>query len=237
MSAPIALALDAPDLETAISWAKIVDGKISTLKIGLETYLRDGIAGVSAIRTAAPSCELFLDLKLHDIPNTVAGACRSVSSLEPKYLTVHALGGAKMIASAAQALPNTNIAAVTVLTSMAQSDLSDLGLGTLADLATTLAKVAISAGAGALVCSPQEVAVIRAQVGSEIALITPGVRLDSDGLGDQRRVSTPVQALIEGSTLLVMGRPITDAWKVGGEDAMAIALGNVLDHLHSYKEL
>ena len=234
MTAPIALALDAPDLETAICWAKVADGHISTLKIGLETYLRDGIEGVKAIRAAAPSCGLFLDLKLHDIPNTVAGACRSISALDPQYLTVHALGGAEMVAKAVETLPNTKITAVTVLTSLDQTDLTELNLGSLAELAAGLARVAVGAGARALVCSAQEVGAIRAQVGPDISLITPGVRLDGGESGDQRRVSTPGQALIEGATLLVIGRPITDAWKKGGADAMAEALGNVLDHLRSY---
>ena len=233
MSAPIALALDAPDLATAIVWARIVDGQISTLKIGLETFLRDGIDGVRAIRAAAPSCQLFLDLKLHDIPNTVAGACRSISALNPDYLTVHALGGASMILSAVQTLPATKITAVTVLTSLGQPDLDQLGLGSAEALAAGLARVAVDAGARALVCSPQEVSAIRKQVGSEITLITPGVRVNEGSLSDQRRVATPSQALTDGSDLLVIGRPITDAWKSEGALGLAAALGNVLDHLRS----
>lgn len=234
MSAPIALALDAPDLATAIKWAQLVDGQISTLKIGLETYLRDGIDGVKAIRAAAPSCDLFLDLKLHDIPNTVAGACRSISELKPKYLTVHALGGSEMVARAVETLPETRITAITILTSMDQADLSELHLGSLQDLAAGLAKVAVAAGARALVCSPHEVGAIRAQVGPLITLITPGVRLGGGTLGDQRRVATPSQALNDGADLLVIGRPITDAWKFGGAVSMKSALGNVLDDLRSY---
>lgn len=234
MSAPIALALDAPDLATAIAWAQIVDGHISTLKIGLETYLRDGIDGVKAIRAAAPSCQIFLDLKLHDIPNTVAGACRSVSDLEPEYLTVHALGGAEMVARAVETLPETKITAVTVLTSLAQADLTELNLGSLQGLSAGLARVAIAAGARALVCSPHEVKAIRSQVGPQITLITPGVRLDGGALGDQRRVATPSQALADGADLLVIGRPITGAWESGGASGMASALGNVLSDLRSY---
>jgi orotidine-5'-phosphate decarboxylase len=212
LSAPIALALDAPDLETAIAWAKIVDGQVSTLKIGLETYLRDGLHGVRAIQAAAPNCQLFLDLKLHDIPNTVAGACRSISVLNPKYLTVHALGGAEMVSKAAEALPGTLITAVTVLTSMDQDQLSELNLGDAAQLAMGLARVAVAAGARALVCSPHE------------------------DLGDQKRVSTPGQALADGADLLVIGRPITGPWKRDGVEGVAAALGNVLSHLRSYNE-
>lgn len=233
MSAPIALAIDAPDLATAIVWAKIVDGQISTLKIGLETFLRDGIDGIHAIRTAAPSCKLFLDLKLHDIPNTVAGACRSISALNPEYLTVHALGGSEMILRAVETLPSTKITAVTILTSMSQGDLDRLELGPIENLAAALARVAVAAGAEALVCSPLEVRKIRAQVGPKITLITPGVRLNEGNMGDQHRVATPKHALAEGADLLVIGRPITDAWQSGGAPGMASALGNVLDHLRS----
>ncbi len=125
---PIAVALDAPSLEVAVGWATEVEPWVSTVKVGLELYLRTGAAGVVAICEAAPSCELFLDLKLHDIPNTVAGAVRSVSHLRPKYLTVHATGGPRMISAAAQAAPEVCIAAVTVLTSMSESDLSAVGL-------------------------------------------------------------------------------------------------------------
>ena len=233
MSAPIALAIDAPDLATAIAWAKIVDGQISTLKIGLETFLRDGIEGVHAIRSAAPSCKLFLDLKLHDIPNTVAGACRSISALNPEYLTVHALGGSEMIMRAVETLPSTKITAVTVLTSMSQADLDRLELGAIEKLAADLAQMAVAAGANALVCSPLEVKKIRTLVGPAITLITPGVRLTEGNLGDQHRVATPKQALAEGADLLVIGRPITDAWQSGGASGFASALGNVLDHLRS----
>jgi orotidine-5'-phosphate decarboxylase len=236
LSAPIALALDAPDLATAIAWAQIVDGQVSTLKIGLETYLRDGLDGVEAIQAAAPNCELFLDLKLHDIPNTVAGACRSVSALNPKFLTVHALGGAEMVAKAAQTLPQTQITAVTVLTSMDQAQLTELKLGDAQELAMDLARVAVAAGAKALVCSPHEVKALRALVGPEISLITPGVRLGRDALGDQKRVSTPRQALSDGADLLVIGRPITGAWKTDGAKGVAAALGNLLLDLRSYTD-
>lgn len=236
MSAPIALALDAPDLTTAIQWARIVEGQISTLKIGLETFLRDGIDGVKAIRAAAPSCALFLDLKLHDIPNTVLGACRSVAVLKPDYLTVHALGGFHMVESAVEALPETKITAVTVLTSMDQAALAELNLGSLSELSAGLSRVAVAAGARALVCSPQEVAGTRVQVGGEITLITPGVRLSGGPLGDQMRVATPSQALRDGADLLVVGRPITDGWRQGGVEGFATALGNVLNDLRSYTQ-
>ena len=126
--APIAVALDAPDLSTLSAWAGAVGSHVSTLKVGLETYLRDGRDAVAAARTAAPSCALFLDLKLHDIPATVAGAARAVSDLTPDFLTVHASGGPAMVSAAAEALPDTRIVAVTVLTSLSTQDLQALDL-------------------------------------------------------------------------------------------------------------
>lgn len=211
--APIAVALDAPDLETAAAWAKAVGEHVRVLKIGLETYLRDGSAGVAAIREAAgPEVELFLDLKLHDIPNTVAGGARSVAGLAPQLLTVHALGGPAMIAAAAAALPDTRIAAVTILTSMSADDLVQTGIqGPAAEAVIRLATMAVAAGARALVCSPQEVKAVREAVGSETLLITPGVRPIGADVGDQQRIATPEQALADGSDLLVIGRPITSA--------------------------
>lgn len=210
--APIAVALDAPDLATACAWAQSTAGIVSAVKVGLETYLRDGAAGVEQIRQAAPDALLFLDLKLHDIPNTVAGAARSVSVLQPALLTVHALGGPAMIAAAADALPETRITAVTILTSMDDAALARVGIaGSAQDAVLRLAVMAVEAGAGALVCSPQEVASVRAAVGSDTVLVTPGVRPAGADLGDQARVATPAQALSDGADLLVIGRPITGA--------------------------
>ncbi len=167
--APVAVALDAPDLTTLERWASAVGPYVSTVKVGLETYLRDGSQAVAAARRGAPNAGLFLDLKLHDIPATVAGAAHAVSALRPDLLTVHASGGAAMIAAAAEALPDTRIVAVTVLTSLTAGDLGAMGLlpssADTADvraLAVRLAVEATGAGAGAVVCSPQEVADIRA---------------------------------------------------------------------------
>jgi len=117
--APIAVALDAPDLATARQWASAVSPYVSVVKVGLEVFLRDGHDAVHVAREAS-DCDIFLDLKLHDIPATVAGAARSIANLSPKYLTVHASGGADMIAAAVQALPDTHVTAVTILTSLNQ---------------------------------------------------------------------------------------------------------------------
>ena len=213
--APVAVALDAADLETAVSWAAALAPVVSTMKVGLELYLRSGAPGVTRIRDVAGDCALFLDLKLHDIPNTVAGAARSVAHLAPDYLTVHASGGPAMVAAAAEALPGTRITAVTVLTSMSEADLDAIGMrGPALDAAVRLARLAVAAGARAIVCSPQEVAAIRAAVPADITLITPGVRPatgEGSATADQSRVATPQAALAAGADLLVIGRPITAA--------------------------
>ena len=215
MKAPIAVALDAPNLETAKSWAKEVSPYVSTLKIGLETYLRDGKDAIEEIQKIS-DCDLFLDLKLHDIPATVAGACRSVADLNPKYLTVHASGGAEMINEAAKTLPNTLIVAVTILTSINEKNLQEIGYNNSAkDSAVNLAKLAIAAGARAIVCSPQEVGEIRRNVDSSIFLITPGIRPKGSSANDQQRIATPQDALLNGANLLVIGRPITGSDNVG----------------------
>jgi len=210
--APIAVALDGPDLETVVSWARSTGPFISTMKIGLETYLRDGDRAVHDVREASGGRDVFLDLKLHDIPNTVAGAARSIAHLRPTYLTVHASGGAAMIRAAVDALPDTKITAVTILTSLDDSALAGIGMqGPALDAACRLAELAVDAGARAIVCSPQEVAAIRAKVPADIVLVTPGVRPAGAALGDQARVATPEQALADGADLLVIGRPITAA--------------------------
>lgn len=215
--APIAVALDAPDLATAARWAGAVAGSVEVLKVGLEMFCRDGAAAVEAARSAAAaagddSIRIFLDLKLHDIPATVKGAARSVASLRPDFLTVHASGGADMVAAAAEALPDTRITAVTVLTSIDEPTLESIGMrGPAREAAVRLAVLAANAGARAIVCSPQEVAAIRAAVASDIVLITPGVRPAGADLNDQKRVATPAQAIADGADLLVIGRPITGA--------------------------
>ena len=210
--APVAVALDGPDLATITAWAGAAGPYVSTMKVGLETFLRDGDASVEAVRAAARGRDVFLDLKLHDIPNTVAGAARSVAHLKPAFLTVHATGGSAMVRAAVEELPDTRVTAVTVLTSMSDDDLAAVGLlGPALDAARRLAVLAVSAGARAIVCSPQEVAAVRAAVARHITLITPGVRPAGAAVDDQKRVATPQQALADGADLLVIGRPITGA--------------------------
>jgi len=209
--APIAVALDAPDLATARQWASAVSPYVLVVKVGLEVFLRDGHDAVHVAREAS-DCDIFLDLKLHDIPATVAGAARSIANLSPKYLTVHASGGADMIAAAVQALPDTHVTAVTILTSLNQQQLTEMSFsGNAQDIVRRLAAIAVNAGARAIVCSPQEVAAVRSEVGAGITLITPGVRPLGADAGDQQRIATPQQALADGADILVIGRPITGA--------------------------
>lgn len=219
-SAPIVLAVDTPDLDIAREWVKATDGIISVVKLGLEFYLTFGNDGV---RQIADSCQsdIFLDLKLHDIPHTVIGAARAVSSLRPKFLTVHACGGTAMVQAASDAMPSTHITGVTILTSLSEKDVLDIGFKSHAlDSAVGLAKIAVAGGARAIVCSPLEILAIRAAVGEAITIITPGVRpSDSVGTDDQARTMTPREAIDRGANYVVIGRPITNSY-AQGEQAM-----------------
>jgi orotidine-5'-phosphate decarboxylase len=228
-TAPIAVALDAPDLETAARWATLVTPHVSTVKVGLELYLRYGPDVVASVRGAS-GVNVFLDLKLHDIPATVAGAARAVSRLKPAYLTVHAGGGSAMINAAVQAASSqTKIAAVTVLTSLSERELAGVGVaGPTSDAVLRLAALSVEAGAQAIVCSPREAAAVRAEVGPAITLITPGVRPLGAAVQDQARVATPEEAIAGGADLLVIGRPITGAPDPGAAAAsIAAALRRV----------
>ena len=221
--APVAVALDAPDLETAARWAALVTPHVSTVKVGLELYLRYGPEVVASVR-GANRVSVFLDLKLHDIPVTVSGAARAVARLRPEVLTVHAAGGADVIRAAVEAAPGTMVAAVTVLTSLGDDDLGRIGLsGPVPDAVLRLAVLSVEAGAQGLVCSPREVSAVRAEVGDDVTLITPGVRpAGSEADDHQARVATPEEALLAGADLLVIGRPITRASDPGAA-AAAIA--------------
>lgn len=212
MNSPIILALDTNDLDTARSWVSQTEENIGIFKLGLEFFLKFGHDGIKAIQSETDK-KIFLDLKLHDIPNTVAGATSQILSLRPRFLTVHATGGAAMISAAASAAPEIEITAVTILTSLSQEDMSQIGFnGTAQSRAVELAKLAVSSGARAIVCSPHEIAGIRAVVDNEISIITPGIRPKSHrGSDDQKRVMDPKSALDAGANFLVIGRPITAA--------------------------
>jgi orotidine-5'-phosphate decarboxylase len=218
MSSPIILALDTKEPEQARNWIKIARPTINHFKIGLEFYLLNGKESVAALQEEF-DFELFLDLKLYDIPNTVKGAVESVASLKPKFLTVHAAGGPKMITAAAQSLPGGSIAAVTVLTSFNEDDFKLLGyLEDIPKTAKRWAEQAIAAGATSLICSPFEAATMKS-LAPNSTIITPGVRLLSESLNDQNRVMTPKEALDNGADFVVIGRSITSCANIS-EKAM-----------------
>lgn len=225
---PLILALDTDDLSVACSWIEATNGSISTYKAGLEFFLKFGSAGVQSLRNAG-EFQLFLDLKLHDIPNTVAAATRAVADIEPKFLTIHSSGGREMIRSAADAAPSIDITAVTILTSLSSDSVKEIGYSLPPlESAVSLAALAVESGARAIVCSPFEVAAIRDRIGEGIAIITPGVRPQGSALGDQSRVMTPREAISAGSTYLVIGRPITSLY-TQGPDAMKSKAREILD--------
>jgi orotidine-5'-phosphate decarboxylase len=206
----VALDTDAP--EAALETVTALTGEVGMFKVGMELFPRGGPELVRRIRKAGFG--VFLDLKFHDIPNTVAGAVRSAAALGVKFATVHASGGRAMLMAAAESArgTGTTLLAVTILTSLDDADLSDVGfsLGT-AEAVTRLAGLAVSCGIEGIVCSAKEVADVRARVGKGITLVTPGVRMSDDAAGDQKRVVTPADAIRLGADYIVVGRPITRA--------------------------
>jgi len=231
MKSPIILALDTKDLDTAKKWIETTNGSIDIYKFGLEFYLKFGAAGLKELSSAG-DFDVFLDLKLHDIPNTVASSIKSVSDLAPKFLTVHASGGGAMIKAASEAGPDISITAVTILTSLSDSDLAEVGFAKdTKSSANVLAKLAVSNGARSIVCSPFEASEIRAIVGNEIEIITPGVRPPGSDLGDQKRVMTPKEAITAGANYIVVGRPITDLAKIS-LDEMRSGASSILESLN-----
>ena len=213
-------ALDASDRPAVERLARLLAPAVDGLKLGLEYFCAHGPAGVGAVRAAGRP--LFLDLKLHDIPNTVAGAVRSVAALEPHYLTLHAAGGLAMMRAAQKAAAEATrrgvapprLLGVTVLTSLDESALARQGVaGSAHDQVLRLAALAHEAGLAGVVASPHEIAALRAEHGAGFAIVVPGIRPAAAGSGkdDQARVTTPAEAAQAGATALVVGRPITRA--------------------------
>jgi orotidine-5'-phosphate decarboxylase len=210
---PIIAALDTTDLATAQAWARMLGDRVGMLKLGLAFFLAQGPAGVRSV-TKAP---VFLDLKLHDIPNTVAGAVSAVLPLGAAMLTLHAAGGTAMIEAARRAAEaagpaRPKLLAVTVLTSLSAQALAETGIDAPPRAQVLLlAKLALAAGADGLVCSPLEVAMLRDEIGPEPLLVVPGIRPAGAPAGDQARTLTPREAVAAGADWLVIGRPITGA--------------------------
>jgi orotidine-5'-phosphate decarboxylase len=207
---PIFVAIDTPDLARAREIARAVKGVAGGLKLGLEFFAANGPAGVGELGEFG--LPIFLDLKLHDIPNTVAKAVQALRSLEPAILTVHAAGGLAMLEDAkAAASPKTKVVAVTVLTSLDAKDLDAAGIkGSPADQVKRLAALAQSAGLDGIVCSGAEVRAVR-KAWPDGFFVVPGVRPKGSGVADQKRVVTPRAAIDDGASILVIGRPITEA--------------------------
>lgn len=207
-------ALDTGDLARAEALAAALAGRCGLLKVGLELFCA---AGGPAVATAARHAPVFLDVKLHDIPNTVAGALRSLLPLRPAMVTLHAGGGPAMIAAARAEAETAGagrpmLLAVTVLTSIDAAALAATGVAdTPANQVLRLARMAVAAGADGLVCSPHEAALLRAELGPGPALVVPGVRPAGSAAGDQARIATPAEAVAAGADWIVVGRPINAA--------------------------
>lgn len=210
-------AVDTTDLDTALGLARDLEGSVGGLKLGLEFFSALGRPGVEAV--AAAGLPIFLDLKLHDIPNTVAGAVRSLVRLGPALMTIHAQGGRAMMRAAVEAaregavdagVARPRILGVTMLTSLDDGDLPDLGIGGgVADQVLRLAGLARDSGLDGVICSPHEIRPLRQRLGSDFLLVVPGIRPAGADRGDQKRVMTPAEALTAGASHLVIGRPIT----------------------------
>lgn len=210
MTNPLFVAIDTPDLGRAEALCSALSNAVGGFKLGLEFYAAQGPAGVA--RISSFGLPLFLDLKLHDIPNTVAKAVAALAPLEPAILTVHAGGGEAMMRAAKEAAPpGTRVVGVTVLTSLDDSDLAALGIGDGApDHVSRLARLAHSAGLDGIVCSGIEVERARQHWPAGF-FVVPGIRPAGEDSSDQKRIVTPAQAIARGASVLVVGRPITDA--------------------------
>ncbi|MEP7310622.1 MAG: orotidine-5'-phosphate decarboxylase [Acidobacteriota bacterium] len=216
----VCLALDFPEPAAALSFVTRIKGCVGMVKIGLELFCAGGDRIVKEVQDAGLS--VFLDLKFHDIPNTVAGASRVIAKLGVDLLTIHAAGGADMMAAAVHAVRegaaqsnrrSPKVVGITVLTSLDDALLAEtLGIDAgVESTAIRLAQLAARAGLSGVVASPLEIRAIRKACGDTFMIITPGIRLPSDDISDQRRVLTPRQAVTAGADLLVIGRPIRDA--------------------------
>ena len=204
----IAVALDTGDEGRLRDLASTLADEADVLKVGLQAI---SALGPKAISIAADHAPVFCDLKLHDIPSTVAGAAAAAAAHGASLLTVHATGGAAMVAAAATAAPDVAILAVTVLTSIDDDELAVLGMQDAATVVPRLAIRAVGAGAAGIVCAGHEVATVRSAVDDDVLLVVPGVRPEGAAMHDQARVVTPRMAVDAGADLLVVGRPVTTA--------------------------
>ena len=207
MSNPLVVALDVPTLEEATALADRIGDAVGGVKVGLELFCSEGPLAVTAF-----DVPVFLDLKLHDIPTTVARALRALEPVSPWMVNVHALGGRAMMQAAAEAKPSsTKLLAVTILTNLADDDLAEVGLPPAADAVPALAKLAAESGCDGVVCAPLDVERVRSVVPPDFLLVTPGIRPGGAAEDEHARSLTPARAIAAGATHLVVGRPVTRA--------------------------
>ncbi|KJV68695.1 orotidine-5'-phosphate decarboxylase [Candidatus Neoehrlichia procyonis] len=223
---PIICALDTANIDYAIQLAKLIKDKVSMIKLGLEFFIAHGISGIKVLSQL--DIPIFLDLKLHDIPNTVSKAIYVLKDLNIKMITIHISGGKEMIVRSIDVLIDSNILliGVTVLTSMNDNDLKDIGIyqSTRAHV-SSLVKLAVDSGLKGVVCSAHEVKKIR-QKYCDLKLIVPGIRMTGDS-GDQKRVSIPKTVMLDGANYLVIGRPITQS------NNPVYAIESILNNIYS----
>ena len=205
---PLIVALDTADPARLGALAEAVAPHAGLVKVGLQAFTALGPGAVDTVRHHAP---VFLDLKLHDIPNTVSGAAAAAADLGIAMLTVHASGSPAMVAAAVAAAPDVAVLAVTVLTSIDDDQLALMGQPPAAEQVPRLARLAVEAGAAGIVCSPNEIAAVRGAIGTGPLIVVPGVRPAGADVHDQARTATPAHAIAGGATHLVIGRPITQA--------------------------
>lgn len=221
-------AIDTADLDHACALAQKIAPVTGGIKLGLEFFNNFGPQGIERVLKAAPDAQLFVDLKFHDIPNTVAGAVRGIcSNFAPAYLNVHASGGRAMMEAALKACgAQTKLLAVTLLTSLDEGAVSEIGYqNDIGGQVERLALLTKAAGLAGVVCSAHEIKALRAACGQDFALMVPGIRPEGADVGDQKRVMSPKEALAAGATHLVIGRPIT------GADDPAMAAAKIIENL------
>lgn len=212
-------ALDTVDVDTAVALASTLKGVVGGVKLGLEFFCANGADGYRRVSEAG--LPIFLDLKFHDIPNTVAGAIRAVAPLAPRILTIHTQGGPEMMRRAVDTakeeaekygIKAPSVVGVTILTSLDEADLRAIGVsGAVSAQVERLAALAASSGLDGIVCSPKEITLARAATNPDFQLVVPGIRPAGSAVGDQKRVMTPTDAVNAGADVLVIGRPITQA--------------------------
>jgi orotidine-5'-phosphate decarboxylase len=228
----LAVALDFPSAQEAMKLVDRLEGTCQWFKVGMELYYAAGNSIVQQLRDRG--FNVFLDLKLHDIPNTVAGAVRSATHAGASLLTIHASGGAAMMSAAAEAAStpgSPRLLAVTVLTSMDANELTGVGIAASpAEQVLRLAQLAQASGIDGMVCSAEEVATLRKETGPKTLLVIPGIRPAGSAVEDQRRIATPAQAISHGASMLVVGRPITRA---ADPAEAAHAILEEIEHAHS----